>query len=66
MTLAELQGLDIGDEVFFEPTDPAYAPGHYIILEIVSDSGTVETDATPLVLDDKDGGVVEVFAKEIR
>jgi hypothetical protein len=58
--------LDIGDEVYLDGATNGVTSGHYMVMEIVSDSGDVENNGTVLVLDDKDGGVIEAYAKDIR
>ncbi|MFP3637834.1 hypothetical protein [Paraburkholderia sp. SIMBA_054] len=59
-----LSSLSVGDEVFWIDPDAGACSGYRTISEIVSDSGTIESDQTVVRLADN-GSVTEAFAGEI-
>jgi len=56
--------LSVGDEVFWTDPDNGICSGYRTITEIVSDSGTIESDETVVRLTDN-GNVTEAYAGEL-
>lgn len=65
MTFTKLKFLDVGDAVrWYDPEKPS-CNGSYRIMEIITESGLIESEESVMVLADDDGHCSEVFASEL-
>lgn len=60
-----LESLRIGDEIYWTDPDQGLSSGYYTIIDIVTESGTIEEEDTVLTCSNGDS-YVEIFAYEIE
>lgn len=59
------ENLKAGDEVFWTDPDAGHSSGHYVVREILTDSGTLKEGDDILVIGNEAGSTAEVFAHEL-